>query len=188
MLNAQVLRELPADEVESALSQLSPLQLEHLHHDWNFWARPNQLAPDGDWNTWFIQAGRGFGKTRAGVEWVREQVKQGHKRIAAVAATNSDIERVMVKGESGFLNTCWAGDKTHKGKELGLPEWSPTKRSLTWANGAKVESQQLGVMSLQLGIRTLTLGTCFNSRCVLVSTLKCVSLLPLSLLNLFVSW
>jgi phage terminase large subunit-like protein len=139
LLTANELRELPDNQVQEALSQLSPKQLEHLQHDWKFWARPEQLEPEGDWNTWFINAGRGFGKTRAGVEWVREQVKKGHKRIAAVAATNSDIERVMVKGESGFLNTCWAGDKTYKGKELGFPEWSPTKRTLTWANGAKVE-------------------------------------------------
>ena len=137
--NAQALRELPDDQVKEALSQLSPKQLESLHHDWSFWARPEQVEPKGDWNTWFINAGRGFGKTRAGVEWVREQVKKGHKRIAAVAATNSDIERVMVKGESGFLSVCWSGDKTYKGKEMGYPEWSPTKRTLTWANGAKVE-------------------------------------------------
>ena len=139
MFNAQQLRELPDDQVKEALSQLSPKQLESLHHDWSFWARPEQVEPKGDWNTWFINAGRGFGKTRAGVEWVREQVKKGHKRIAAVAATNSDIERVMVKGESGFLSVCWSGDKTYKGKEMGYPEWSPTKRTLTWANGAKVE-------------------------------------------------
>ena len=126
MLNAQQLRELPDDQVKEALSQLSPKQLESLHHDWSFWARPEQIEPKGDWNTWFINAGRGFGKTRAGVEWVREQVKKGHKRIAAVAATNSDIERVMVKGESGFLSVCWSGDKTYKGKEMGYPEWSPT--------------------------------------------------------------
>ena len=137
--NAQALRELPDDQVKEALSQLSPKQLESLKHDWSFWARPEQIEPKGDWNTWFINAGRGFGKTRAGVEWVREQVKKGHKRIAAVAATNSDIERVMVKGESGFLSVCYKGDKTHKGKEMGYPEWSPTKRTLTWANGAKVE-------------------------------------------------
>jgi len=138
-MTANELRELPNDQVQQALSQLSPQQLEHLQHDWNFWARPEQIEPEGNWNTWFINAGRGFGKTRAGVEWVREQVKKGHKRVAAIAATNSDIERVMVKGESGFLNTCWKGDKTYKGKEMGLPEWSPTKRSLTWSNGAKVE-------------------------------------------------
>tara|TARA_R110000868_G_scaffold115413_2_gene308197 strand:+ start:39 stop:1403 length:1365 start_codon:yes stop_codon:yes gene_type:complete len=138
-LNAQVLRDLPALEVQKALSSLSKNQLETLQHDWNFWARPAQLEPAGDWNVWFINAGRGFGKTRAGVEWVREQVKSGKKRIAAVASTNSDIERVMVKGESGFLSVCWEGDKTYKGKEIGFPEWSPTKRSLTWKNGAKVE-------------------------------------------------
>ena len=77
--------------------------------------------------------------TWTGVQWVREQVKKGKKRILAVAATNSDIERVMVKGESGFLKLCHKGDKTYKGEVMGFPEWSPTKRTLTWANGAKVE-------------------------------------------------
>lgn len=77
--------------------------------------------------------------TRAGVEWVREKVKSGCKRIAAVAATNSDIERVMVNGESGFLARCWKGDKDYKGKPMGLPIWSPTKRLLTWENGAYVQ-------------------------------------------------
>jgi len=140
MFNADALRQLPDDQVQEALSQLSPKQIEQLHYDWKFWARPEQLEPDGtDWDVWLINAGRGFGKTRAGVEWVREQVKRGKKRIAAVAATNSDIERVMVKGESGFLSICHKSDKTYKGKEIGFPEWSPTKRSLTWANGAKVE-------------------------------------------------
>lgn len=136
---ATQLRELPDDVAAKALSTLSAKQIESLHYDWKFWARPEQLEPAGDWNVWFINAGRGFGKTRAGVEWVREQVKKGHKRIAAVASTNSDIERVMVKGESGFLACCHKEDKTHKGKPMGYPEWSPTKRTLTWENGAKVE-------------------------------------------------
>jgi phage terminase large subunit-like protein len=97
------------------------------------------MAPSGDWNTWFINAGRGFGKTRAGVEWVRGLVKKGYKRVAAIAATNSDIERVMINGESGFLSRCWAGDKTDKGVPMGKPMWSPTKRLLTWENGAYVQ-------------------------------------------------
>ena len=136
---ASDLRSLPDEQVKEALSKLSKSQLEDLQYDWTFWARPEQLAPSGDWNTWFVNAGRGFGKTRAGAEWVRTLVKQGKKRIAAVASTNSDIERVMVKGESGFLAVCSKNDKTNKGKELGFPEWSPTKRTLSWANGAKVE-------------------------------------------------
>ena len=139
-ITADTLRELPKSKVNELFEALGPRKVEELKHDWNFWARDNQLAPEGDdWNTWFINAGRGFGKTRSGVEWVREQVKGGVKRIAAVASTNSDIERVMVKGESGFLSVCWKGDKTYAGKKIGFPEWSPTKRTLTWENGAQVQ-------------------------------------------------
>jgi len=139
-ITADTLRELSKEKVNELFEALGPRKVEELKHDWNFWARDNQLAPEGDdWNTWFINAGRGFGKTRSGVEWVREQVKGGTKRIAAVASTNSDIERVMVKGESGFLSVCWKGDKTYAGKKMGFPEWSPTKRTLTWENGAQVQ-------------------------------------------------
>ena len=139
-ITADTLRELPAAKVKKLFEELGPLKTEELKHDWNFWARDNQLEPDSnEWNTWFINAGRGFGKTRSGVEWVRENVKRGCKRIAAVASTNSDIERVMVKGESGFLSVCWKGDKTYAGKKMGFPEWSPTKRTLTWENGAQVQ-------------------------------------------------
>jgi len=93
-ITADTLRQLPAPKVKKLFEELGPLKTEELKHDWNFWARDNQLEPDGsEWNTWFINAGRGFGKTRSGVEWVRENVKRGCKRIAAVASTNSDIER-----------------------------------------------------------------------------------------------
>lgn len=44
---------------------------ERLLHDWRFWGRPGQLPPSGDWRVWLVLAGRGFGKTRAGAEWVR---------------------------------------------------------------------------------------------------------------------
>ena len=138
-LTADTLRKLPKAKVDEVFKQLGPKKVEELKHTWSFWARDEQLEPEGDWNTWFVNAGRGFGKTRTGVEWVREQVKRGAKRIAAVAATNSDIERVMVKGESGFLNVCWKGDKTYKGGKMGYPEWSPTKRTLSWENGAQVQ-------------------------------------------------
>ena len=136
---AKELRELPADVVAEALSKLTKKQVEELNKDYRFWARPEQLEPEGDWNSWFLNCGRGFGKTWTGVQWVRDQVKLGKKRILAVASTNSDIERVMVKGESGFLTLCSPHDKTYKGEPMGFPEWSPTKRTLTWANGAKVE-------------------------------------------------
>lgn len=139
-ITAEALRQLPPEKVKSVLAALGPVKTEELKHTWEFWARDNQLEPEGkDWNVWFINAGRGYGKTRSGVEWIRENVKRGIKRIAAVASTNSDIERVMVKGESGFLSVCWKGDKTYAGKAMGFPEWSPTKRTLTWENGAQVQ-------------------------------------------------
>lgn len=139
-ITADTLRKLPKTKVDALFKELGPKKVEELKHTWSFWARDNQLEPEAlDWNVWMVNAGRGFGKTRCGVEWVRENVKRGVRRIAAVAATNSDIERVMVKGESGFLSVCWAGDKTYAGKKMGFPEWSPTKRTLTWENGAQVQ-------------------------------------------------
>lgn len=137
-LHADDLRAM-GEDLEALLLKLGPAKAEELAYTWPFWARPQQMAPSGDWNTWFINAGRGFGKTRAGVEWVRGLVKKGYKRIAAIAATNSDIERVMINGESGFLSRCWEGDKTDKGVPIGKPVWSPTKRLLTWENGAYVQ-------------------------------------------------
>jgi len=131
-ITADYLRTLPSEEVKTALSQLTPQQAKELQYDYHFWARPKQIAPEGDWRVWFLNCGRGFGKTWTGVQWVRDQIKKGQKRIAAVAATNSDIERVMVKGDSGFLALCHEGDRDHKGNLIGYPLWSPTKRTLTW--------------------------------------------------------
>ncbi|MFN4353001.1 MAG: ATP-binding protein, partial [Parvibaculum sp.] len=45
-----------------------------LAHDWRFWARDDQLAPEGEWTTWLVLGGRGAGKTRAGAEWVQAEV------------------------------------------------------------------------------------------------------------------
>ena len=139
MLTAQALREMPDDEVQEALSKLSKNQLEALQKEYKFWARPEQIEPEGDHNVWFLNCGRGFGKTWTGAQWVREKAKEGLKRIACVSSTNSDIEKVMVKGESGLLALCSKYDKTYKGKHMGFPNWSPTKRTLTWENGAQVE-------------------------------------------------
>lgn len=122
--------------LQEALASLTEDQCEALLHDWRFLARERQLAPEGDWQTWLILAGRGFGKTRTGAEWTREQIKAGAKRIHLIAPTASDARDVMVEGESGLLSVCWAGDKTVTGDMLGRPSYEPSKRRLTWANGA----------------------------------------------------
>ena len=97
-------------------------------HNWKDIARPSQLAPPGDWNTWLIMAGRGFGKTRAGAEWVRHRViTHEDRRIALVARTDDDARRTMIEGESGILAVC---------PPWNTPIYRPSRRELTWPNGA----------------------------------------------------
>lgn len=67
---------------------------------------------------------------------MREQIKLGKGRIALIAPTASDARDVMVEGESGLLAVCWAGDRSASGDMLGRPSYEPSKRRVTWANGA----------------------------------------------------
>ena len=94
-----------------------------LVHDWRVWARDEQLAPVGSWFAWLVLAGRGFGKTRTGAEWVLERVRAGAKRIALVAPTAADARDTMVEGESGILARAHPSER---------PLYEPSKRRLTW--------------------------------------------------------
>lgn len=126
---AEILASLPPEEREEMLASLSDKEKAELRWNWDFWARPNQKAPPGMWNTWVVLAGRGFGKTRMGSEWVRELAhKYPGCRIALVAETAADARDVMIKGDSGLLNC----DPT-----LSDDSWSPTNRCLSWPNGSK---------------------------------------------------
>lgn len=124
------LRSSPPEVRAAALASLSPTEAEALLYDWRgLWARTEQLAPtDPDWTTWLILSGRGWGKTRAGVEWVIEQAQQHPGwRIALVARTAADVRDTMVEGESGILACSPPGF---------VPAYEPSKRRLTWPNGS----------------------------------------------------
>lgn len=96
--------------------------------DWKLWARPNQVEPSGDHRYWLVLAGRGYGKTRAGVEWVRSQIESGKaKRAVAIAPTAADCRDTLTEGPSGFLQCCPPWDR---------PLYEPSKRRLTWKSGA----------------------------------------------------
>lgn len=124
---------------DAILSGLTPEQLEELQHDWATWARPEQLAPlvgnDGTpWNTWVYLAGRGTGKTRSGVEWLRAEVcgptplaAGARRRIAIIGETSKDVRDVLIEGESGLLAV---HPKAYR------PIYEPSKSRLTWPNGA----------------------------------------------------
>jgi phage terminase large subunit-like protein len=97
------LASLPPEQRKMVLADLTEAEAEALLWDWRAWARPNQLAPEGDWMTWLVLAGRGFGKTRTGAEWIREEVTAKRmSRIALIAETQKDLEEVMVFGDSGI--------------------------------------------------------------------------------------
>ena len=110
------------------LRTMSAAELDTFNHDWDVWGRDEQLPPAGNWRVWLLLAGRGFGKTRTGAEFVRSRVAQRKARhIALVAPTAADARDVMVEGESGLLAIAPAGHR---------PLYEPSKRRLTWPNGA----------------------------------------------------
>jgi phage terminase large subunit-like protein len=118
---------LHADQRASLLSELSDDECTALLDDWKFWARRDQLAPEGNWRTWLVLAGRGWGKTRVGAEWVRAQV-QHYSIVNLVAPTADDARDIMIEGESGILAVCPDAER---------PEYLPSKRRLEWPNGAR---------------------------------------------------
>lgn len=129
-----MLASLPAKIREREIASLSTETKARLLWHWPFWARPQQLAPKGDWTTWVILAGRGFGKTRAGSEWVRSMVcgdtplsPGKSKRVALIAETAADARDVLVEGDSGIMGV-------HP--KDWRPIYEPSKRRLTWPNGA----------------------------------------------------
>ena len=111
------------------LAKMSIIQQKRLHHYWHLWAHEGQLPPASAWSVWLILAGRGFGKTRAGAEWVRAVAEADPAaRIALVAASLPEARSVMVEGASGLLAIAPRGKR---------PKFEPSRRRLVWPSGAQ---------------------------------------------------
>lgn len=120
---------MPPAKKKRELDRLSEgIGMDALLNSWRFWARPKQLAPPGDWGTWVLRAGRGFGKTRAGAGWVHERAS-GHpgRWIALIARTPADARDYMIEGPGGLLKNC---------NPKFPPLYEPSKRRVTWPNGS----------------------------------------------------
>ena len=115
-------------EYDAWFKRLRDDRYEKLLTDWAWWRRADQQPPAGDWHVWMLLAGRGFGKTRTGAEWVRAfaEATPG-ARIALVAASLHEARQVMVEGESGLLAIA---------PEAQRPDYESSLRRLTWPNGA----------------------------------------------------
>jgi phage terminase large subunit-like protein len=133
---AETLLALQPGERRAELERMSERQHRALRRHWRLWAHDGQVPPADGWHTWLVMAGRGFGKTRAGAEWVRAIAEaDGTARIALVGASLGEVRRVMIEGESGLLAI--APPKTR-------PDFEPSKRTLAWPNGARATLYSAG--------------------------------------------
>ena len=98
-------------------------------YDWSRQAREKQMLPAGDWTVWMLKAGRGYGKTRCGVETVRIW-KETNPIIGFIGATARDIRDIMIEGESGILAKSPPWDR---------PFYEPSKLKLTFKNGSIIK-------------------------------------------------
>ena len=105
-----------------------------LFEEWLWQAHGGQQEPraceDGsEWRVWLLMAGRGFGKTRTGAEWVWARARECvDARIALVGANRDDVAKVMIEGPSGLIALVrtneWVG-------------WSPSRGQLRFSSGAE---------------------------------------------------
>jgi phage terminase large subunit-like protein len=125
------LRKEPPETRQRIVNALDQRERNAFPWHWQLRARTEQLPPEGNWRVWMIMAGRGFGKTRAGAEWVRAIAEsRPQARIALVSASLAEARAVMVEGESGLLAICPPDQQ---------PVFEPSLRRVRFANGAQAQ-------------------------------------------------
>ena len=118
---------------ERLIRLMTPEHMLKMDADFESWAHRNQLPPPSEgWRTWLMMAGRGFGKTRAGAEWIfRLAEGKPGARIALVGGTIAEARMIMVEGVSGLLAVA-----NRYGRRLN---WEPSLGRLTWPNGSQAQ-------------------------------------------------
>ena len=102
-----------------------------MRNDWRARARPEQLAPAGDWSIWILLAGRAYGKTIASAQHIREIADSGTVRhIGLVGQTAAAVRDIMVLGPSGIMSVV---------PNYNRPTYEPSKACITWPNGVKLQ-------------------------------------------------
>ena len=97
---------------------------------WLASARPAQITPQGDWRTWLVLAGRGFGKTRLASEdcaWYA--ATHPEHQIAVVAPTFNDVRGTCFEGVSGLL-ACIPHEE--------IAEYNKSLQQITMQNGSVI--------------------------------------------------
>src|SRR5436190_21933320 len=99
--------------------------------DFEAWAHKSQLPPITEgWRVWLMMAGRGFGKTRAGAEWIHRLATGRPKlQIALIGANMDDARKIMLEGVSGLLSV---GRRQRR-----RVRWEPSLARQSWPNGSQ---------------------------------------------------
>ncbi|HKC02810.1 MAG TPA: terminase family protein [Sphingomicrobium sp.] len=121
------------DQVQKFIAKMTAAGLLRLDAGFELWAHESQLPPFGEgWRVCLMMAGRGFGKTRAGAEWIH-RLASGKRglRIALVGASIRDARSTMVEGVSGLL----AVAKLNRSRLV----WEPSLGRLKWPNGSEAQ-------------------------------------------------
>lgn len=120
---------MPRDHVERVLADLDDNHVRVLS-SWEATARPQQLPPAGEWIYWVILAGRGWGKTRTGAEWICRCAREPERYRRGVIAneTRDEVVRVNVLGESGVLAV---SDPAFRPRHVSRQD----EHKLVWPNG-----------------------------------------------------
>jgi len=156
-----------AEEAAAVLRSLGAGEIEALARAFAEWAHAGQLCPPGRWRTWVLMGGRGFGKTRAGAEWVLECVRGGMSGddspprrggvggggapLAGVAGPHPDHPPFGGGGEREVHIALVAAtvDEARRVMVEGesgilacarggeIDEWAPARRELRFAGGAR---------------------------------------------------
>src|SRR5687768_1561333 len=129
---ALLFRSLSPRKQRKIITSMSAAELLELDADFELYADDGQQEPtytDG-WRVWLMLAGRGFGKTRAGAEWVNRLAQKRSQRIALVAASIDEARSVMVEGASGLL----AVARKHRTKV----KWEPSLKQITWTTSGSI--------------------------------------------------
>lgn len=118
----------PEPRRQFIFNELTNRQAHALLYDWEAWARPEQLLPKGEWMTWLIVAGRGWGKNRTAAEAVRKFIEQDRVRKMMLVSKNPlDAREDMIEEErSGLLAVL---PPEHQ------PDWQPGNKKLVWPDG-----------------------------------------------------
>lgn len=121
----------PNEARRRLVASLSQTEKNQFHYQWELFARPEQLAPHENWRIWIIMAGRGFGKTRTGAEWVR-MIADNHPgaRIALVSSSLGKARAVMVEEESGLLSIYPPSDRSR---------FEPSLHRIRFRSGAQAQ-------------------------------------------------